>query len=1067
MDDINEKILIVDDEKEMRDSLSRVLKSEGYGVLCAVDSNEALSLARENEFSLAIIDLSLPGINGLELFKKIKDIRSDTMGIMITGYGTMESAVEAMEIGIYDFITKPFSDIDRIISVTNKAVLLRRLSVDNRNLIGELNRSKDYLCNILKTMSDALMVVSGDKKIKMVNEAMSNLTCYREDELVGRAADFVFAKSDFFNESRMVQLSQGKIIREHNVSFLLKSGLEIPVILTASALRDTEGVLTDIVSTARDIREIELLFGRESELVAMSAQAETQKNKSTKLEKKIEERTAEISVLYEVSNAMAYTLDHQQLLTIIMEALYKIVKYDICSSVIFDSHTANLAVKPACPEYVKFAEQAKKILVDALFSESGHSVYNDDVTFTMLEACTESNDCDSSRDAINTSINIPFVVRGKIIGMMNFSSVRESAFSEEEVKLATTVVNQASHAIERLQSVMLAQKSKMDSMVESMAEGVIMTDERGEIAVLNPKARQMLGFGPDTDVSIGLLMRKMISLKLDKDLGTCEKEKKAVSKEVVVKNKDKELILNCDISPVMDENGNVLGVLSIFRDITQEKQVERMKNDFISAVSHELRTPLTSIRESVAQVYEGILGQINEKQGVFLELCIRNIDRLTRIINNLLDMSRVEAGKVKIQKECSDIIKLAQYTIDTFRPQAETKGLRIESNYSSESILGYVDKDKTTQVFVNLINNAMKFTDKGSITVSVRLKGDVIECSVSDTGRGISKEDLPKVFNKFQQFGRDAGPEEKGTGLGLAISKGIIEAQGGKISVDSQPGAGTVFIFVLDKFSMDSEICSVMDKEIEKARLRSDKLFLFIVRVNDYEKVKRIIGIEEFKEIRNYIIDALKKIVSSPDKVFARGEEEIVIMGALNSRYGTEINQKMINNVLNEAIFEVADEKDLDFLYGYSIFPFNAKDSTSLIAKAQESLISEKDKKVKRRIVIVDDEPSVVASVQKILESAGYKNCNGACNGEEALIKVEEQPCDLIILDMEMPKMNGYEVIGRLKSKAKTKDIPVLVMSGYAVDSDRLGGYTLERIIPIIPKPIDIHLFLRLVNFLL
>jgi signal transduction histidine kinase len=234
-------------------------------------------------------------------------------------------------------------------------------------------------------------------------------------------------------------------------------------------------------------------------------------------------------------------------------------------------------------------------------------------------------------------------------------------------------------------------------------------------------------------------------------------------------------------------------------------KLDDLKSEFINTVSHELRTPLTTIREVVAQILEGILGQTTPEQREFLSICLEDVDRLKRIIDNLLDIAKLEAGGFKLKKEEVDIIDLAKGVIAIFSPKATSMNLEIKGDFPSEKAIGYADKDRIIQVFTNLVGNALKFCDKGYILISVVDKPEHIECCVYDTGKGISEDDLPKIFSKFQQFNRADGPGEKGTGLGLSISKSIIELHNGKIWVESKLNEWTKFTFTLPKYNLSEQ----------------------------------------------------------------------------------------------------------------------------------------------------------------------------------------------------------------------------------------------------------------------
>ncbi|MFH1503944.1 MAG: ATP-binding protein [Candidatus Omnitrophota bacterium] len=230
----------------------------------------------------------------------------------------------------------------------------------------------------------------------------------------------------------------------------------------------------------------------------------------------------------------------------------------------------------------------------------------------------------------------------------------------------------------------------------------------------------------------------------------------------------------------------------------QLKKLDQMKDNFISMVSHELRTPLTTMKEFTSIIADEIPGKLTKDQKEYIGIIQGNIDRLARLINDLLDISKIEAGKLELKKEFVNITKLVKDTVTTLKPKLDEKQIEIKTSFAIAQPNIYIDPDKIIQVFTNLISNAIKFTpEKGQIIVEITDKEKEIECCVNDTGRGISREDIDKVFDKFQQFGRAAGAGTQGTGLGLAISKELIQAHKGEIRVESELDKGSKFIFTL------------------------------------------------------------------------------------------------------------------------------------------------------------------------------------------------------------------------------------------------------------------------------
>ena len=227
------------------------------------------------------------------------------------------------------------------------------------------------------------------------------------------------------------------------------------------------------------------------------------------------------------------------------------------------------------------------------------------------------------------------------------------------------------------------------------------------------------------------------------------------------------------------------------------RQAMEMKSRFISMVSHELRAPLTAIREGIAIVVDGSAGQINPEQKDFLSLAKRNVERLTRLINDVLDFQKLEIGKMNFNMQPNNINEAISEVHKIMLPFANEKGLTFSLELDKHLPEIQFDRDKIIQVLTNLANNAIKFTEKGGITVTSSQLENTIKVSVCDTGCGIRRENLPKLFCTFEQLTEANKKQAEGTGLGLAISRNIIEEHGGKILVESELGSGSTFYFLL------------------------------------------------------------------------------------------------------------------------------------------------------------------------------------------------------------------------------------------------------------------------------
>jgi len=227
------------------------------------------------------------------------------------------------------------------------------------------------------------------------------------------------------------------------------------------------------------------------------------------------------------------------------------------------------------------------------------------------------------------------------------------------------------------------------------------------------------------------------------------------------------------------------------------QQALKIKSDFTSMVSHELRTPLAAIKEGIAIVLDQTAGTLNEKQKEFLNIAQRNVDRLTRIISEILDFQKLEAGRMVFHMEENDINDIVGEVEKANGPLAKEKGLNLKVRLQDNLPKPRLDRDKIVQVLANLLSNAFKVTEKGGVTISTALGNNFIQVSVQDTGFGIKEVDMPKLFQKFAQLENGTMRKPGGTGLGLAICKEIVEAHKGKIWAESTYGQGSTFHFIL------------------------------------------------------------------------------------------------------------------------------------------------------------------------------------------------------------------------------------------------------------------------------
>lgn len=356
------------------------------------------------------------------------------------------------------------------------------------------------------------------------------------------------------------------------------------------------------------------------------------------------------------------------------------------------------------------------------------------------------------------------------------------------------------------------EEKKMTAIVNSIAEGLILVDSNNRVLHINPAAERLLNISPDNiDKDITEIIqndelihifeedqRQILQHKPTDQIPSKNEGPNLIS-EVTLARYDEKLVLRIIASPFLNENGLILGTVYLFDDITREKEIDQMKSDFISLVSHELRTPLTSIIGFVSFILDGKAGAINDRQRNSLARVQRQSKRLAALINDLLDISRIESGRIQMDRAPISLLEIVRQRIEEIRPQADEKSIQMSltAPESVPQILG--DEARMGQVFTNLVGNAIKFTpDNGEVNVKIEADGNLLHVEVIDTGPGIPPEERQKIFDKFYQLSDISTRQQGGSGLGLSISKSIVEAHSGKLWIDDgNQGKGSNFQFVL------------------------------------------------------------------------------------------------------------------------------------------------------------------------------------------------------------------------------------------------------------------------------
>lgn len=351
--------------------------------------------------------------------------------------------------------------------------------------------------------------------------------------------------------------------------------------------------------------------------------------------------------------------------------------------------------------------------------------------------------------------------------------------------------------LERKYQQTLSEKKQTTAVLESIAEGLVVVNPKGEVVMMNPAAERLLGVKQQFRIG-----RTLTTEMKDEQLVSMVSSTSQGEREIVLSaNQDNtKKVLRASNAVISDEHGNTVGMVAVLSDVTKQRELDDMKSEFLSKVSHELRTPLIAMRHALSILIDQVAGPVSDEQQKFLEISQRNLDRLGQLINDLLDLSKLEAQKMELRMAPMAIGAVIQSVCESMEAWAKSKKVTLSFQGADSVPEIPADAARIAQVLTNLLGNAIKFTpEQGKVTVEARLAPDGrhVQVTVADSGMGIAKEDLPKLFNKFQQVGERSASDISGTGLGLAISKEIVELHRGRIWAESEAQQGARFLFTL------------------------------------------------------------------------------------------------------------------------------------------------------------------------------------------------------------------------------------------------------------------------------
>lgn len=605
-----------------------------------------------------------------------------------------------------------------------------------------------------------------------------------------------------------------------------------------------------------------------------------------------------------------------------------------------------------------------------------------------------------------------------------------------------------------------SEASKTQAILESIGDGVLVFDQGGRAIVSNPAACGILE-RREADV-LGKKVRRIAN-------GAVPEEDQAVLRSLIegkqpsgaslkVTWNRKTLAIN--VAPIRLPSSQGEGKVVVLRDITKQAEVDQMKNEFVSIVSHELRTPMTAIKGYVDLLTLGSAGAVTEMQRNFLGIIKTNADRLSEMVDELLDLSRIEAGKAQLNFQAVSMRHVVLEVVALLQKSFDDRNLHLRLDLPNQLPDVLADPGRLNQIVTNLLSNALKYTLEGSVHVTGRVVGDHVQVDVEDTGVGMTEADLGKLFTRFFRASTTRDPKTPGTGLGLAITRSLVEMQGGRIWAASTLDRGSTFSFTVPILPESLARIGTEAHPPAESRPRSAPPKILIV-----DNELHIAQLFRYQlEADGYTV----VITTKGTEALALAQRECPALILLDVKLPDVDGYQLLNQLKQDSVLKhipviitsTAVEEEKGFALGAVDYVTKPMDNRQLLTSVRR-VLAQLDRETPWTVLVVDDEPDVCHWLSLALSNQGFQT-REAHNGKEALASIANYPPDLVLLDLEMPTMDGWTVIGTLKSSQQTAQIPVVVLTSSPIDSMqdkvRMMGMGVQQFLT---KPVSIELLVR------
>jgi signal transduction histidine kinase/CheY-like chemotaxis protein len=810
-----ECILVVDDSKEIVKHLAEtVLPAYGYKTMYAHDGSKGLALIREGKADLIVLDYNLPHMTGIDILQQMAQESITTPVVLMTGYGSELSAIEAFRLGAKDYLIKPFT-IDEVVETIDRALTERRLLYDKEELAQTIRRLKvemsrqTHEMNTLSRVGKAITsLLSVDKVLKRVLETAAYLTD-SEDSTIWMLDESnqwlrVYEYPEREDSAARISVTDslvGEVLqtgRPLRHSLFTGAGIEIRTDTFVRSILYVPMKLRGVTIGVLGVSNITILrsFSRRDEfLLAFLADYAAIALENARVyqatDQALTARLEELNTLIEITQTITSSLDLEEVLNMTIKQVHNSWDIEASSVWLLDEteQTLRILTNVGTPKEIlsQVVVPVGKGFVGHV-AQTGKWIYTNDAHAHPVFY----SDVDELTGFVTRSLLcVPLVFGGKVIGAMQLLNKIDDSFDDQDVERAITIASAIAIAVTNalLFEDATRRKHHLEATLEYTDHPILILDKTNRIISLNRNARKRLGLAQEV---VGQMLNDVLKIP----------ELVAFVEQPNVENVLPPLEITLSDDTVwIPRLGEVpqLGRILVLQDISRLKAITQAKDNFITTVSHDMRAPLNTIAGFVDALVD--VGPLNEQQQLFIHRTKAAMEHMMTLVNELLELARVNS-ELEFDYVVCDLDQIAAEVVDEFQGQALVKHVTLNLGLSGDVYQVQGDPAQLRRVLSNLIDNALKYSPENSVVdVMITAVSNHINLIVKDQGTGIPEAEIHLIFDKFY---RGRGQDDVvGTGLGLALVKSIVQTHGGQVWAENQNNSGAAFYVQLPAATLE------------------------------------------------------------------------------------------------------------------------------------------------------------------------------------------------------------------------------------------------------------------------